>query len=299
MATRRWSAAAALVALSVLWVPALLAQAEQRILYASALDQSGAPAENLGPADFVVREDRTSREILTVVSAADPMEVALLVDNSQAAEPLIRDLRAGVTAFIRTLGADATGAAHRVAVITIGERPTINTDYTRDLDVAVQGANRIFAQPNSGAYMLDGIIETTQGIRKREASRAVIVGITTANGPDLSNRFYQAVVEALRTSGAALHIFVVGSPRGLDQERQLAFDMGTRETGGRFENVLTGMGLAPRLTQFAKELTHQYKITYARPQTLIPPERVTVSAARPGLTVRGLPARNQPERGGR
>lgn len=299
MATRRWSAAAALAGLCVLWVPALLAQAEQRIVYASALDQSGAPAEHLGPADFVIREDRTQREILNVIPASDAMEIAVLVDNSQAAEPLIRDLRTGVTAFIKTVGADATGAAHRVAVITIGERPTINTDYTRDLDAAVAGANRIFAQPNSGAYMLDGIIETTQGIRKREAARSIIVGITTANGPDLSNRFYQAVTEALRTSGAALHIFVVGSPRTLDQERQLAFDIGTRETGGRFETVLTGMGLAPRLTQFARELTHQYKITYARPQTLIPPERVTVSAARAGITVRGLPARNQPERGGR
>ena len=40
--------------------------------------------------------------------------------------------------------------------------------------------------------------------------------------------------------------------------------------------------------QLAEELTHQYKVTYARPQTLIPPDRVTVSAAKPGLTIRGI-----------
>ena len=37
----------------------------------------------------------------------------------------------------------------------------------------------------------------------------------------------------------------------------------------------------------ADELTHQYKVTYARPQSLIPPEKVTVAAAKPGITARG------------
>jgi hypothetical protein len=300
MATRRWSAVAALLALVLVSVPAWLrAQAEQRVVYASALDGSGAPAQDLGASDFVVREDRTTREILNVVPAADPIDIALLVDNSQAADLLVRDFRAGLTAFIKAIAADPSGARHQVAVITVGERPTINTDYTRDIDAAVKGANRIFATPGSGTYMLDGIIETSQGLRRREATRAAIVAVVTANGPELSNRVYQAVLEPLRAAGATLHVLVVGSPRTLDQDRQLAFDLGTRDTGGRFETVLTGMALAPRMTQLANELTHQYKITYARPQTLIPPDRVTVGAARQGLTVRGIQARNQPARGER
>ncbi len=47
------------------------------------------------------------------------------------------------------------------------------------------------------------------------------------------------------------------------------------------------MALAAKLTQLADELTHQYNVTYARPQSLIPPEQVTVSAAKPGVTARG------------
>ena len=42
-----------------------------------------------------------------------------------------------------------------------------------------------------------------------------------------------------------------------------------------------------RLTQLARDLTHQYKLTYAIPQTLIPPEKVTVESARKDLEVRG------------
>ena len=126
------------------------AQAEPRSIYASALDQSGAPVPNLGPTDFVVREDKVAREILSVAPAADPMQIALLVDNSQASDPFIRDYREALPAFINTIAADETGAKHQVAIITLAERPTINTDYTFDLPLAVKGAQRIFSTPRPG-----------------------------------------------------------------------------------------------------------------------------------------------------
>ena len=287
MTSRCTSAAVALLAgLAVLPV-VLQAQAQQRIVFASAVSDKGVPVEGLGPADFVVREDKVAREVLSVAPAAEPMQIALLVDNSQAADPYVRDLRQGASAFIEALGADPTGTRHLVAVITIGERPTLNTDYTTDLARAAKGAQRIFATPGSGAYLLDGIIETSRGIKKRQSPRPVIVAVITA-GVDLSDRVFQSVLEPLRESGATLHVVVVGRPVTSDVDRMMVLDLGTRDTGGRYDTVLTGTALAPRLKQLAEELTHQYKVTYARPQTLIPPDRVTVSAAKPGLTIRGI-----------
>jgi len=287
MTSRCTSAAVALLAgLAVLPV-VLQAQAQQRIVFASAVSDKGVPVEGLGPADFVVREDKVAREVLSVVPAAEPMQIALLVDNSQAADPYVRDLRQGASAFIEALGADPTGTRHQVAVITVGERPTLNTDYTTDLARATKGAQRIFATPGSGAYLLDGIIETSRGIKKRQSPRPVIVAVITA-GVDLSDRVFQSVLEPLRESGATLHVVVVGRPVTSDVDRMMVLDLGTRDTGGRYDTVLTGTALAPRLKQLAEELTHHYKVTYARPQTLIPPDRVTVSAAKPGLTIRGI-----------
>jgi hypothetical protein len=40
------------------------------------------------------------------------------------------------------------------------------------------------------------------------------------------------------------------------------------------------------MKQLANELLKQYVVTYARPETLIPPEKVVVSVTRPGLTAR-------------
>ncbi len=297
MTSRRWSATAALLASLAFLTPVFLsAQAQQRAVYASAVGQNGAPVPDLGASDFVVREDKVAREILNVVPASDPMQIALLVDNSQAADPFVRDIREGLSAFIAGLGADPSGAKHQVAVITIGERPTINTDYTTDLERATKGAQRIFAMPSSGAYLLDGIIETSQGIKKRGSTRPVIVAVITS-GVDLSDRPYQSATEPLLESGAAFHVLVVGRPISGSQDRMMTLDIGTRETGGRYDTVLAASGLTSRLKQLAEELTHQYKITYARPTTLIPPEKVTVAAAKPGLTVRGIA--QLPSEGGR
>src|SRR5262245_48333966 len=102
-----------------------------------------------------------------------------------------------------------------------------------------------------------------------------------------------SVLEPLRASGASLNVVTVGNPRNNNYDRSVVIGMGTRDTGGRNEIVLTGSALAGRMKQIANELTHQYRVTYARPDTLIPPEQVTISTAKPGLTVRGVPMKVQ------
>jgi hypothetical protein len=73
----------------------------------------------------------------------------------------------------------------------------------------------------------------------------------------------------------------------------MVLDRGTTDTGGRRDQLLAPSALGDRLTLLARQLLHQYKVTYARPESLIPPERVTVSAAKPGLTARGTLVKDQ------
>jgi hypothetical protein len=114
----------------------------------------------------------------------------------------------------------------------------------------------------------------------------VIVAVIT-EGPDLSNRHYQQVLEPLRVAGAALHIIVLGTPSNLSEDRSMVLDEGPRRSGGSNSTLLLGTALTGRMKQLANELTHQFRVTYARPNRLIPPDRVTVAGKRPGLTVRG------------
>jgi hypothetical protein len=292
---KRLSRPLAWAAIAISTLPATtFAQAEQRSVYVSALDQSGAPVKALAPTDLVVREDKVTREILSIGPAAEPMQIALIVDNSQAAEPFIRDYRAALVEFINAIGADDTGAAHQVSLITVAERPTIVAEYTAEMRQVVNGAQRMFAVPGSGSYLLDGIIEVSQGFKKRNASRPVIVAVIT-EGPELSDRHYQSVLEPLRESGAAFHVVIVGTPRNNDEDRSVVLGEGTSETGGRYDTVLTSSALPGRMKQVAAELTHQFRVVYARPRTLIPPERVTVTSAKQGLTIRGTPMKQDRE----
>jgi len=150
----------------------------------------------------------------------------------------------------------------------------------------------------SGTYLLDAIIEVSQGILKRHSPRPVMIAIAT-EGPELSDRPFAAVLDPLRDSGAAFHAVIIGLPQNRSHDRAVVLDGGTRESGGRYENLLTGSALTGKLKEMARDLTSQYRVTYARPQTLIPPDRVTVGTARPGLTARGTPEPEERERGRR
>jgi VWFA-related protein len=269
-----------------------LAQARERELYVSVVDQQGAPAMGLGPDDFEVREDGVRREVLRVTPATDPMQIALLIDNSQAATDAIKDIRSAVLAFVETMIPEG----HQIALITFGERPTIVTEYTTSTAELKRGVGRLFARPGSGAHLLDAVADAAQGVTRREATRPVIVAITT-EGIEFSNLRFETVRDELLRSGAALHALVLVGRTVPDlrneeiRNRNLLIDHGTRATGGRRETLLTVMALEPQMKELAAELLNQYKVVYARPDALIPPDRVEVRTPRPGLTARGTPAR--------
>ena len=271
------------------------AQALQRSIYVSVLNAAGAPVPDLGPSDFIVREDNLAREILRVGPASTPMHVALLVDTSSASTNSLRDIREAVTEFVK--GTTGTDVKHQVTMIGVGERPTLLVDYTSEQAKLLTGVGLIFPHTQSGAYLLDGVIETSRGFKKREAQRPVIVAIAT-NGPELSNRYHDQVQKALDDTGASFHIVMIGPPpndfaSSEGRERAITFSTATDSTGGRYDNVLAASALPDRLKQVANELTHQYLVTYARPDSLIPPEHVTITGKRADLVVRGTPVKSK------
>ena len=277
----------------------LSAQSLERAVFVTVLDREGGRVTGLGPADFVVKEDNVTREILRVEPASDPMQMAILVDNSARAEGYIRELRESLPALVRGVAEDPNvKGRHQFSVITLGARPTIASDYNPDSAVAIKALQSIFAENFSGAYLLDGLIEVSRGMQKRQYTRPVIVAIVT-DGADLSNRYRDQVLDPLEESGAAFHAIVIGPQQNTSTERSIVLQRGTRESGGSYDTLLAISGLTNRMTRLATELTSQYRVTYARPSTLIPPEGLEVTSSRPGVTVRATPVRGQEPAGRR
>jgi hypothetical protein len=294
--TRSFSLVVAVTSCASLALPTpARAQAVERALYVSVLDDKGAPVKaDLAPTDLVVREDGMAREILRVTPATQPMQVAVLVDTSVALTSDVSNVREALEAFVNKV-AGANGS--EVGLVEYGDRPRVLSEPTTSPTVAKKGIESIFAKPGAGAYMLDAIVETSRGFQKREASRPVIV-VVMIEAVEFSNASYDRVLEALAAGGAALHVMALTRPGGgignmTDEvrNRNIVIDSGTRQSGGRRENLLSSMALKPALDALAEELLHQWHVVYGRPQTLIPPEKVTVESARPELTVRGTPAK--------
>jgi VWFA-related protein len=264
----------------------------ERTLFVSAVDDKGEPVEVLAPDDVIVREDGARREVLRVSPATEPIDIALLVDNSAAAEDSITHLRDGLRRFVAKMAPN-----NQIALITLADRPTIVVDYTSDQKRLETGIGRLFPMSMSGMTLLDAVVEVSRGLARRETPRAVVVPVIN-DGVEFTNRYHREIIDALKMAGAPLHAVTIGSfyvgGDTATRERALVLDVGTRESGGQRINLLSPMGINTALDKLGRELSSQFKVVYGRPESLIPPEKLEVTSARRGLTVRGAPLRGQP-----
>ena len=281
----RYAITALAVAAACACPSSVSAQPKQTDVYVSVLDAKGEPATGLTAGDFRVREDSTAREVLKAGPATEPLTVALLVDDSQATTPATQMIREAVDAFITALSGKA-----EISIVTFGERPTIVADYSTDPIKLKEAAKRIFPRAGAGAYLMDAIVDVSRGFKKREAKRPVIAVLMMESDVEFSNRHYDNVLKELQTGGGTLHVVALGVPPGSMSDeirnRDQVVALGTERTGGRRDNVIALTAAAPRMKQLAAELTHQYVVTYTRPETLIPPEKIEVTVSKPGLTAR-------------
>jgi hypothetical protein len=280
-------------AAALLFSIVVFAQANERVAYVSAWDaKTRAPITGLGTDAFAIREDGAQREVLRVTPATTPMAVAILVDNTQAATNHISDIRRALTAVVRAL--DGVGP---IGIIGVADRPTILRDYTTSQKQLEDGIGRVFAMPGSGATLLDAIVETSRGLQKREEDRVAMIVLTTEN-VEFSTRHYNDVLEELKKGGAMLHAVVLTTPAGtsLDEaarNRAFVLDHGPRTSGGTRVDVLASQAFESKLKELAAILKSQHRVVYARPQTLIPPEKLEITSTRPGVDVSGGQARGQ------
>ena len=270
----------------------LAAQAgvRERTLYVSAVDKNGEPVDGLGPEAFVVREGGRRREILRVSRATEPIDLAVLVDNSASSDSEYTFMRDAVSKFVT-----AMGSQHRIALVGLAERPTALVQYTSDLAQLTDAIGRLFPIGGSGMTLLDGIYETSQGLRRRDGPRAIIVPVVT-DGVEFTNRYSRDVVRELKQSGTALHGVGLGrfpySDEHSIRERSFLIDEAPRATGGQWIMLLAPHALTATMERLARELSNQYKVVYGRPDSLYEGD-VEVGSGRPGVTMRATPERTR------
>lgn len=132
-----------------------------------------------------------------------------------------------------------------------------------------------------------------------------MIVVLVLEGKEFSSLSSQRVLDALRRSGAVVHVLSVGKPstktmtswnqrptdsihESLDETltRNAVLAEAPRRSGGRLEQLGQATGIPKRLAEIGYELRDQLVVTYARPQTSKPVERIEVKVGRRGLKVR-------------
>ena len=257
----------------------LSAQPVERVLYVSALNGSGRPVAGLSPQDVLVRENDTARNVLRVSPVAEPFDIAILVDTSDAARPVIGEFRAALREFFR-----AMGDRHQIAVMTFGQRPAVVVSYTNDPARLQNALGRVTSRSGSGAYLMEAIVEASRDLRRRENPRRAAIVIATES-TELGEDRAREVVGSVLSSELVLNAFVVPVTAGVrsadespaprvdatsipafpDQraaERAASLDEAAELTGGRLEHLGGSNVLSARLRELASEFNNQYRVVY-------------------------------------
>ncbi len=279
----------ALASAAAVWSPAAAQTPRERTIYVSAVDEKGEPIEGLGPNEFVVREDGAQREVLRVSHAVEPIDIAILVDDSAASQSLIPRVREALRSFIAKMV-----MGNQIAIVALADRPTILANYTANTKLLQDAIGLLWPRTRAGTTLMDALFEVSRGLERRETPRAVIIPIIT-DGGDFPNRQYEQVMPEVKQAGAAIHAIAIGNFSSTDHDelrnRARILAEGTRNTGGQRISLLSEISVQQALDRLGRELSSQYKVVYGRPESLIPPEKIEVSARRPGITMRGAPER--------
>lgn len=283
----------ALLGFAVLVPIGLAAQtpaAAVRTVYLTVTDRHGAPVDDLTPADLEIKEGGKTVEITDLSVATDPLQIALIVDDNGTGF-----FRSALARFIQRMQGHA-----EMSLSSVTGQTMKLVDYTPNVDLLFKAVATLNARPGTpdGGQLMEGISEAAIELRRREARRPIIIALTVG-GEEHSTAHSDDVLNKLRQSGAALHVFSVASsalrstvvatkPGALLQENMhlsRVLGDGPKQSGGRHEELVASAGIVQGLQQLASELVQQYRVHYTLPAGTRPSNRLNVSAKRRGLEV--------------
>jgi hypothetical protein len=306
--------AATLAGVLVACAPAahLLAQGNVGTVYVHAAGPTGAPIVDLGPPDFHVTMDGTTRKISAVRYIGDPRRVLMLVDNTTSS--IIVPLRAALHDLLAGIPAE-----DEVGLITIAGQLHIRVEPTLEHERVKEAIDVLNTEPGT-AVMMDALVQGTERFLGKE-DRAPVVVLVGAEGEDASstrddafNKFVArfaargGIVHAVMLSAAAVGREIRptaggNTPRGaiitpdVDNPSIIAMNI-TQNTGGRYEIVNSPTALSDKLKGIADEIKADgrltigwYKVDFSldknqktlRVEVMRPDTKVQLSQGRPRL----------------
>jgi hypothetical protein len=278
---------------SVLLVPLTLPVLQsQKSIIVTVLDRSGAPVKGLEPAALSVAEDDATREVVEVKPAADPMTIALLVDNTKPTmgkDAPTRELRAALTAFVNTV--HAASPESQIGIWEFAGAGVMTQKPTGKTEDLIKKINHMFPSQQSGGVLLEALVDASKELSKKGAGPRRIVVSISLDSPEVSTIEPREVALAMRKAGVNFWALSIQgnsdastSSQGSTATRELILSNVTAASGGLRMTGVTAISLEAQARAIAEALISQYIVTYVRPQGAPAPTAIQAVSKR-GLKV--------------
>ncbi len=248
------------------------------------VDRGGNPVGDLGPEDFVVREDGERREVESLyISNEIPLSLGLAIDSSGSMEPIWRQTNAIAEAFLN----GALTWRDQAFLVDFDSTLRLVQPLTGSKPLLVRGLERLFPQGSTVLY--DAILFSLLQYGDAPGRRALVV---VTDGFDSNSRSDPArAIDFGKRLGVPVYVVAMRSlgfgPTTMeDANLRNSMRLITGPTGGRLFQIESIDQMANVFDHIEEELRRQYVLTYysERPfGSAIEPE---VRMTRRGLRVR-------------
>ncbi len=291
-------------------VPSLFAQCyegEARQLFLFVVDQSSQPVLDVSANEVSLEQAGAQCTVMGLHPERVPMKVALLVDNSDAAEGSLNSLRDGLRGFLDTLPTQ-----HEVGLFTIAGQTRLRVDFTTDRDELRGQAEALFVERHTATLLLDGLVETWKRRFSDDDPWPVFV-VVAYDGPEASRAVkeeeFNEFTRELRDRAATVHVILVSRVEGARGRGRAPRLSGggklqttvsvflTENTGGSYRALAAATALPDALTELAtamrtqyQEVKDRYKVVY-QCESDDPAGAIRVGVSRSDVTVALFPNR--------
>lgn len=269
------------------------AWAQDRQLFMLVTDFSDQPLLDVRADEVDLQMVGADCEIKDMHLDAGPMKVALLVDNSDAAQQSLNSMRDGLAAFLDTLPAE-----HEVGLFTIAGQVRRRVDFTTDREELKEQATGLFVDRNSGVVYLDGLVETWERRFEDEDLWPVFVSLVY-DGAEASRSVqddeFNEFARDLVGRGATVHAVLVSTRGGAIQTTISTFL--TQNTGGIYRALAAPTALPETFTELAETMGAQYETVKDRYRVVFecepdnPAAGIAAGVSRAAVGVRLFPNR--------
>jgi hypothetical protein len=251
-------------------ISALAAPAPQDALQKAALvtvvAEAGGPVANLTPRDFVVREDRTAREVIGAQAATEPIFVALLVDTIRPPSGVLaptQDIRRALTSFVTLIKAGHPDS--QIAIMEFAGAAVTAVDFTTAGPTLDRYIQRLFPNRQADAVVIEAIVEGARKLSDKPSPRRAIVSVDFNSGDSTAVQTLNQSGEAVQKSGATVWTVSVRTSSASSSRREEVLNVLTSASGGMRLTAVEATGLESMLKRVANSLLSQYTVTFRRP----------------------------------